>query len=528
MYKVMIVDDEVLVRVGLKTTINWEAVGFTIVSEASNGEQAYENYQKFKPDVIITDIKMPKQDGLWLVDQIRKDNTEAQILVLTCYDEFTIVRKALKAGANDYILKSEIEDEELVRLMASVKEKLDSQSKNEADKRNEPNLEELKRSLAADLVRKGFNLDDRLYKSLNKVDFPVTDSTFSFMGITVVPNADEQTDMTQVGFAVMNILFEQFHQNEITFIDVQPSNMYLLFIASPNLRAAEIKRMFSAADNGAVQYFNISLNAVFSPVFREIEQAGEVYRDFIEKSSVLFYRLKNPNRILSVDTINFSEPNVSDLKKIYNKNFIEAIGHENVDKVKEMIEEIGQYFEDNQVSPMIVKIFYSNLIGDIFGSYGLYLADREVFETHKSYHYQIEQSDQLKNINRLLQDLTEKLINEIRKVRNYNSKFMINQALNYINYHYMEKISLDDVADEMNVSKHYLSSIFKKETGENMSLYINKLRIEKAKQLLLESDIKIKEVFEKVGYSDQQYFSKVFKKITGKTVVEYKDGMGKK
>lgn len=105
---------------------------------------------------------------------------------------------------------------------------------------------------------------------------------------------------------------------------------------------------------------------------------------------------------------------------------------------------------------------------------------------------------------------------------------MINQALNYIKYHYMEKISLDDVADEMNISKHYLSSIFKKETGENMSLYINKLRIEKAKQLLLESDIKIKEVFEKVGYSDQQYFSKVFKKITGKTVVEYKEGMGKK
>ena len=84
------------------------------------------------------------------------------------------------------------------------------------------------------------------------------------------------------------------------------------------------------------------------------------------------------------------------------------------------------------------------------------------------------------------------------------------------------------MAEELNVSKHYLSSIFKKETGENMSFFINKLRIEKAKQLLLESDMKIKEVFEQVGYSDQQYFSKVFKKITGKTVVEYKEGSGNK
>jgi two-component system response regulator YesN len=84
------------------------------------------------------------------------------------------------------------------------------------------------------------------------------------------------------------------------------------------------------------------------------------------------------------------------------------------------------------------------------------------------------------------------------------------------------------VAKELNLSKHYLCSIFKKETGENMSLYINKLRIEKAKQMLLESDVKIKEIFEKVGYSNQQYFSKIFKKITGMTVIDYKESIGKK
>ena len=108
MYKVLIVDDEVLLRVGLKTTINWEQAGFTVVAEATNGEQGYEQYKRHEPDVVITDIRMPKKDGLWLVEMIRKENPHIPILVLTCLDEFSYARKALKVGADDYILKSEV------------------------------------------------------------------------------------------------------------------------------------------------------------------------------------------------------------------------------------------------------------------------------------------------------------------------------------------------------------------------------------------------------------------------------------
>jgi two-component system, response regulator YesN len=126
MYKVIIVDDEVLVRVGLKTTINWEANGFTIIAEASDGEQGYEQYKKHSPDVIITDIRMRKKDGLWLVEKVKKENPNIKILVLTCYDDFDYARKALKFGVDEYILKSEVEDEELIAVMQSIKKKLDT------------------------------------------------------------------------------------------------------------------------------------------------------------------------------------------------------------------------------------------------------------------------------------------------------------------------------------------------------------------------------------------------------------------
>jgi two-component system response regulator YesN len=413
--------------------------------------------------------------------------------------------------------------------MVSIKDKLDLLYKAKSIKDNNlSSPENVKRTIYADLLKKGFNVEERLLKALSDISFPTTDSTFAFIGLSIIQNMEIPTDKAQVYDAVMNILYEQLHHNSIDYVDGQQNNLHHIFISSPNLNSIEIKRILNFVANGAKQYFDITINAVYSNVFEHIEQAGKWYKEYFEKSQILFYKNNNSNLIRQMDTVELTEPNVFELKKLYNKNFIEVIGHENLEKASEMIEEIGQYFEQNNVSPMIVKIFYSNLMGDLFSSYGLFLSDREVFETHETYHYQIIDTDNPKKLNCLLSDFTTSLIVELQNNRHNNSKSLINQALNFIEYHYSEDISLDDVAKELNLSKHYLCSIFKKETGENMSLYINKLRIEKAKQMLLESDVKIKEIFEKVGYSNQQYFSKIFKKITGMTVVEYKEGMGGK
>ncbi|MDF2539789.1 MAG: response regulator [Herbinix sp.] len=528
MYKVIIIDDEVLVRVGLKTTINWEEIGFTIVAEAANGEQGYEMYQKYKPDVIITDIKMPKQDGLWLTEKIRREDKDAKILVLTCYDEFGFVRKALKAGANDYILKSEVEDEELIKLMEALKEKLDVLNKDKKGKADQSTTtEELKHSVFMELIKKDFRVDDRLLIKLDSIKFPLTKVHYALIGISVVHHPDRMSDTTQINQAVLNLLTEQFNQQGIIFMDGLQEDNYQFLIAAPVLKTSDVKKLLTSTGNAASQYFNTAINAVFTNPFHTIEELGKLYQDYLEKVQVLFYQT-NHISLIPIEQIRFSEPNVIELKKAHNREVLDAIGHEDIAKTKDFITRLGQYFEAEKITPMIVKIFYSNLLGDLFGSYGLFFENSEVFDTHQSYHYQIENSKHLAQINKLMIELAQKLVKEIQNMRYNNSHAMINQAVNYIEYHFAEKISLEDVAKELNISKHYLCSAFKKETGENMTLYINKIRIEKAKQILLEPDIKVKEIFERVGYSDQQYFSKVFKKITGMTVNEYKDSMTRK
>lgn len=533
MYKVLIVDDELLVRVGLKTTIDWEANGFKVVAEASNGEQGYEQYKKHMPDVIITDIKMPKKDGLWLVEEVRKENHNAKILVLTCYDEFSYARKALKIGADDYILKSEIEDEELVTIMQSIRKKMDMDNKNKDIKDKVlTSRNDIKRSIFSDMIKSGFTIDVNLSERCAGIEFPLVNTKFAFASIAINDTLDEMhmepVKVKQRNHVIRNILLDLFAERAFDYVYSHQTKRYVFFLSSQMLNETELKKMFQTAINSVKQYFDCSLNVVYTDVFDDMSETLGAYKTFINKAQILFYKYETSYFISNINSISFSEPKVFNLEKQYNTLFIEAIGQESLDRTKELIQEVGSYFEQSNVNPMIVKIFFSKLIGNIFSSYGLFLENNGEIYNNEQYHQQIEISENLHGVMHLFTDFSAKVINAIQQMRYTNSKLLINRALNFLDHHYDEKISLEDVAEKLHLSKHYLCNAFKKATGENMSLYINKLRIEKAKRLLVESDGKIKEIFEEVGYSNQQYFSKVFKKITGMTIMEYKESMAPK
>jgi len=530
MYKVLIVDDELLVRVGLKTTIDWEANGFKVVAEASNGEQGLEQYKKHLPDVIITDIKMPKKDGLWLVEEIRKEDSNAKILVLTCYDEFSFARKALKVGADDYILKSEIEDEELVATMQKMKKKMDIDHKNKDIKDKVlTSKNDIKRSIFSDMVKSSFVIDTNLTERCAGIEFPLVQTRFAFASMSINDTLDElnmePAQVKQRNHAIRNIMLGLFTERSIEYIYSHLTKRYIFFLSSQSLNENEIRRTFETAINSVKSYFDCSLNVVYSDIFSDIRDSLIIYNKFLEKSQILFYKHEKSYFISNANHVSYSEPKAIQLEKEYNKLFIEAVAKEDLEGAKELICQAGSYFEQNNVNPMIVKVACSKLIGNIFDSYGLFIENNQEINNNEYYHHEIEIAEHLRRILNLLTDFITKVIVAIQHMRYTNSKLVINRALNYIDQHYDEKISLEDVAQKLHLSKHYLCNAFKKGTGENMSLYINKLRIEKAKKLLLESDGRIKEIFEEVGYSNQQYFSKVFKKVTGMTVVEYKEKM---
>ena len=258
MYKVLIVDDEVLVRVGLKSTIDWEGLGFSVVAEASNGEQAYEAYKLHRPDVVLTDIIMPKKDGLWLTKKIREMNSKVKILILTCHNDFAYAREALKSGADDYILKFEAEDEELIKIMTTIKESLDAELNehsryNDLKKQIDTNVATLKVKLLEDLLKSDIVVDDKLTDMCSTFNFNLFESKFSLLTF-FRDDGERKADYTDqewqhMNNAIINLASTLVEEKKISYLVNENNNEFLFLLSNKNINITQINEIIELTRN---------------------------------------------------------------------------------------------------------------------------------------------------------------------------------------------------------------------------------------------------------------------------------------
>ena len=541
MYKVMIVDDEVLVRVGLKSTIDWEAIGFSIVAEASNGEKGYEQYRRHTPDVIITDIKMPHKDGMWLIKKIRETDKWVKILILTCYDEFGYVREALKLGADDYILKSEIEDEELIQSMKQLKEKLELIPDKDKElrvlqKHFESNVAGLKAKWLEDLLKENTFNEKIVENEHLKIQFPMGQCEFAF--ITFIRedkkdlNEGAEEDNNTIDEAIMNLIYDICNNEKLHALIRKEEEKFQVLLGKDMLNQSNIEWIMTYVQEKVMHYFNRSLSSIGSPVFSRIGELKEITKMIKIKEEDLFYT--QGSQMLFIEgpegnkTINTLSKNVFNLDRDFKKLIVKSIDEENPEECKVTLGEVSLLFEQYHMNPLEVKLFYSNLVNSLFEKYGQCFMECEYIEDYHYYYHKIIHLNKMQELISLIHLFIEDVIRSIKEYRINNSKYVMKKAIEYIHANYDKKISLEDIASYINLSKHYVSYLFKKEAGTNISHYINEVRIEKAKEIIVQREYKIKEIYERVGFSDQQYFSKTFKKSTGMTVTQYRESISVK
>ncbi len=539
MYKVLIVDDEVLVRVGLKSTIDWESIGFSIVGEASNGEKGYEQYKLHAPDVVITDIKMPHKDGMWLISKIREKNKWVKILILTCYDDFGYVREALKLGADDYILKSEIEDEELIQSMNKFKLQLEQTPDQDRELRVlkeqfESNAVVLKAKLLEDLLNKSKFSEEALQNEYLKIQFPTHSCNFSLVTLVKEDEKRHSEDLKlnhdSINDAVVNLIYDICNHEKIDVLAKRDGEKFEFLLAKETLQPDSVKQMIIYIQEKIMQYFNITVSGIYSTVFDQLALLKEHVAACKKKEEELFYtsgaklffagdkeKAEDAKHVANISVFHLD----MDLKKLMMK----YIDEENTEKCEENLTDLTRLFSKYHMNPLEVKLFYSNLVNTLFEKYGQCFRETKTIEDYHYYYSLIIHSKKMEELAGLMDLFTAEVIKGIKSYRLNNSKYVMKKAMEYINAHYCNKISLDDIAGHINLSKHYVSYLFKKETGVNISVYINDIRIEKAKEMIVQREYKIKEIYEKVGFSDQQYFSKAFKKATGMTVTQYKESI---
>ena len=521
MYKIMIVDDEMLVRIGVKSLINWQELGFEIVAEASNGLAAYEKFVALKPDLVITDIKMPKQDGLWLARKIKEYNPNTEIIFLTCYDDFTYAKEAIRLKVADYILKAEMEEEELKKVLLEKKKKLDEIMGRGEETPNHRILMKQQQDHLLGLLLNSNKTNDLIHQEFNQLKLEWNTKRYCFLlfDFRASLNSEKNSDflISNIISASLELILNKFQEEEVEVFSKQIGKQVTCFLRSEHLSEPKLLKCLTYMQSSIKQYFNIGFKSANSPITETIEQARE-YVDWIyEASDYLFYITEGEHLHKEDMSKETRGQFLYDSQMV--KEFCRCIEESNSEAIYRMIRELEEMLDRQRGNSLEVKLELSHMINDILKRFdSCFQDDKDVFAFQKK----LIQAEELKEVIAIISDFIQNIIIETSVNRVDNTELLIKKAILYINDNYNQKISLEDIAGHVGISKYYFSVLFKKEVDITFSSYLNSVRIEKAKQKLTNPQITINDVVSEVGFNDAQYFSKTFKKYVGMTVTEYR------
>lgn len=511
MYKVVIIDDEPIVRKGIVNIINWSEIGCEVVGEAADGEQGMALIDEKLPDIILTDIHMPEMDGLEMIKKTIDKIPWSKIIVLTGYREFDYIQEALKLGASDYLLKPSKIDEITTAVRKACLE-LDFKKKRD---KNVKALEEhfnrslplLKEKLLFDVAFSSHLNEKEVEEELELYDLNIHEFVLVALDISYQKSGDiYQKQLLKIG--IKNVFVDIFSDQYICH-SMNVTQSRLAFIIQPN----KMTNHFVDEVVKKIESFQVVIKSCFDQeIIIGISSKGEGWQSIFDKmkecEKSLSYKMyfSEDALILYDDIKNLAlisdDSDLLDIKK----DIVSAIkiGNQN------LLSDLNTSLLEKTTHLMTYRQVYKTLIADI----------KEVSQVEV---VEIDELMTVKECFEVYQNIADSKIQQNKDHNIKNLSLVLKQSLEYIQNNYQESISLQDVADYTYVSIYYLSRMFKKEIGKNFVDYLNEYRMKKATHYLKDYELKTYEVAELVGISDPHYFSKLFKKYMGETPTEYRN-----
>lgn len=520
--KVLIVDDEVIPRQDLKDIVDWSSLGYEIVGEASNGEQALKLVHEIEPDVLITDIKMPVMDGIELIRNIRDSGNQLKVVILSCYEEFGYVKEAMRMGAIDYLVKHAFEEEDIKRVI----KKLDVAFNNENIIAGSISL--IKQDALKKLV-KGIASKNELEGYISKGVVRLTGKRFATAVLSIrningeiCQNIDDEIG-EGIKTSIEDFLKQQNISGELIFCYSNEFAVILEFdnIFSENTINDRLVYLCKAINNLNKSCSQIVFSIGVSQVHSGLEKIADTYR---EAKKALEYSLYfgRERMIFYKQILPYNYTGTYNLAREYKNLIIDNIDRCNFSQLEILLKKI---FKEALIFPRninYIKTIYLELVSIIKSEAEAKLTEPSTIFQNDSVSRDLPDKFQsVRDMEEWFIDAFERLIDEIYDRNRYSKK--ISLAIEYVKKNYTRDISLKQIADSIGLSRIYLSQLFKKETGKNISDYLLEYRLEKAKELLRSTDLKIYEIAEKVGFQSSQHFSSMFKKYTGKGALDFKN-----
>lgn len=540
MIKVFLVEDESIVREGLRDNIPWGDYGYEFVGEASDGEMALPMIRKAKPDVLITDIKMPFMDGLALSRIVTQELKDIKIIIISGYDEFEYARQAIQVGAVQYLLKP-ITRSGLRKALDDVREKIEAEQEQkgylEKYQVEMADYERYSQKLFLEKIFAGQLSPEQIYEESQKVSIALDGQAYNLCLVHVQLPSREDTILGKQsvdGFLYLQEELRRYFLRFPEYLDFRWNvNVFgvlvkgsLLEIEDITKRAMQnIERICALAEE---KKYIADWHAASG---QKVERLSKLPECYSLVNHILAYRFLVPDKhILSEKEIERFQPDQEN-SKLENldstmmdqeilKNFLKEGTVEEIDDFAEgYLRSMKEALESKIFRDYIILNFRFTTVA-FAGSLG---ADQEAFWESVDKSIVKDATLSSEHVLQYIKVLLRQALDLRNQEHDNQGKQIMKKALQFIEDNYSdETLSLNMVSGAIGVSPNYFSGIFSQEMDTTFVEYVTRKRMEKAKHLLRQADLHTSQVAAQVGYKDPHYFSFVFKKTQGMTPREYR------
>lgn len=527
MLKMIIADDEYMVREGLRDILCWEEFGIEIIGEASDGQEAIELSLELSPDILFTDIRMPFFDGIEVASLLAKSGKETKVIIFSGIQDFGYVKSALNINAEGYILKP-LDRGELIEVVQKVVRKITTE-RNITEKINQLKQqlnenfgaarETFIRNLLLGINRKEEEMQEKMvyFKNPISTEEPLSVAVLEIDEYTKIIEGCSEEEKHLLGFSVATVVEEQINNySKGICIHLNDNEYAMIFNIGKDVPSVTDSEIYLEILKSLGTYLNISASIGVGRIVNKLTAINSAFKDAVNALHFKFYTGKG-------SIINFSDIGYNPERQDY-PNLVEEqnqlLGYIRSGNIVETEKTIQILFEnlskDKKFSIEYIRRISTEFVYSI--SRVLYEIGEDIGEVAGKCPELLDNLYKTESIFELKEELESFLLNIARhfsKKYTQKNKKVIHDIKMIIETRYMEDISVNKIAESIYLSPNYMSIVFKRETGETITDFLNKKRMEVAKDLLQKTDHKILDVANMVGFQDASYFSKVFKKNTG-------------
>lgn len=529
MYKIMIVDDEEEIRLGIIKRMNWESFGFVVVGDAENGQEALEKAEKLEPDVIMTDIRMPFMDGLELGNRLAEILPSTKIIVFSGYDDFEYAKQAIKINVIEYLLKP-INSAQLTEVLKKLKIRLDKEydEKRNVDILKQHYLESLpmmREQFFIGAIEGRIKLHDWNAEAKKlSVEFQGEYFAVGLIKLEDIDNSDEDfvKEKSLLLIAIKKIVDENMNKfcNFVSFLYVDKVVVIVNF-----KEKSDINKGINGLNEICKIFYRIMNRNITAGIGNVVVEPSKLYMSYKTAEDALEYRVVLGNgHAIYINDVEHTTSVRLQLDENKERELLNAVKVSSLEEIRNVIEELFKDIESVVLPFNQYRIYFMEIMTSLLKLIQIYNLDLDdIFGEGFDFYKYLEKLNSIEKIKQWFIDKSAAINNGIKKNRMRSSSLIVESAKEYIRKNYMDHdISVEKLCDSIHVSPTYFSTIFKKETDMNFVNFLTEVRLEEAVKLLNTTADKTYVIADKIGYEEANYFSYVFKKKFGVSPSKYR------